>query len=206
MKTFQITPERYDEIWEISDRIRQDNEQEQDSPYFEFFMLSSYPTVADMEKYDVANHLDEFMPYLLFYYNEPLEQLHDDPEYLASMEYIKGLINSCLEIEEETKLNIFLPQEQINNVKRRKKTEVQTKATLQNLFCLQRALGVEERAAEDASFDLMYHVERLHPICPICISTAQDAPAQLYAWGPVTIKQTAGGQMISVKIEHVCEA
>ena len=95
-----MTYEQYDEMWEICDHIKEESEQTEGSYKRKFFAKTSYPTVEEMKKMNLKENLGKYLPYIMFYYLEPLEGMEDDPQYVASMKYIKNLVDNCLDLRE----------------------------------------------------------------------------------------------------------
>ena len=97
-----LTYDQYDRMEEACDRIRQTIEQHDstDKKYFEPY--TKWPTVAVLQEMDVEHHVDEFFPYLFFWYTQKFapEEMSDSDEYRSSMKYIKKLIDRSVIFEE----------------------------------------------------------------------------------------------------------
>ena len=86
----EITEKKYDELWDTTDLIN-DATVDNGNPKLVFKFRESFPTVEEMKEHHVAENLETYFPYLLFYYNNQLET--KDEEYLRSFQYIRDLIN-----------------------------------------------------------------------------------------------------------------
>lgn len=98
----RITYDEYDKIEDICTKIYQDNETEQIGTADYFLALHNWPTVEQLEAVDVAHNMEQYFPYLMFWYTQRFDsQLESDyaeyEEYKKSMKYIQDLMTNQLE-------------------------------------------------------------------------------------------------------------
>lgn len=85
----------FDEYDEISERCAKLNKVKDRNA---LTVKTMYPTVEQMEAHNVAYHMDKYFPYLLFYYENKIENMEEDEEYQKMVAYLKKLFTQHLEL------------------------------------------------------------------------------------------------------------
>lgn len=80
----------FDEYDEVSERCAKLNKLKDRNA---LTVKTMYPTVEQMEVHHVAYHMDKYFPYLLFYYENKIDDMEEDEEYQKMVAYLKKLFH-----------------------------------------------------------------------------------------------------------------
>lgn len=94
----KISYDKYDSLWEIFDMIKQNDQIIDSDTKKKFSLRTGFPTVEQMEAMDLKQNFPKYYAYIMYYYMEDMEELKNDPEYLAAKRYIRNLVDECLEV------------------------------------------------------------------------------------------------------------
>lgn len=86
-----ITYAAYDEETERVERIKRRADEPATKSRNMYMYKTSFPTVQNMEGMNLEKHFGDYFPYLLFYYDNDIPELHNNAEYMASKKYLNKL-------------------------------------------------------------------------------------------------------------------
>lgn len=99
----KISYDQYDYIEEMCDRVNQKNESVNIGTPLYFSSVNNWPTIEQMEAMDLKNNLSQFLPFIMFWYTQKLDDKllgNDLEEYRKSMKYIQELMKENIEFSE----------------------------------------------------------------------------------------------------------
>ena len=97
---------RYRELERIAEKIREKVNEGRSKVADVFTEADNYPTVETLKAHRVNEHLREFLPYLVFYYN-PKSFNSKDTEFKKTKDYIGKLFNEYLDIIDDEEFDRF---------------------------------------------------------------------------------------------------
>ena len=97
---------RYRELERMAEKIREKVNEGRSKVADVFTEADNYPTVETLKAHRVSEHLREFLPYLVFYYN-PKSFDSNDAEFKRTKDYIAQLFNEYLDIIDDEEFDRF---------------------------------------------------------------------------------------------------